>query len=58
MRASTFKAFAATAILSTFGIALVHANGPDPALKDVAGYRQWTRVTRQPIPVDSASLGG
>ncbi len=70
MSGRTFKAFAAAAVLTTFGLALVNANGPDPMLKDIAGYRQWTRVTKKPIAVaapaidtlsfsiDGASIGG
>ena len=58
MRANTFKTFAAAAVLTTFGLALVNANTSDPTLKDIAGYRQWTRVTEKPIPVESTSFAG
>lgn len=58
MRMSAFKTLAAAAVLATFGIALVNANGPDPLLQGIAGYRQWTRVTKQPIPIEFASAGG
>ena len=60
MRASTLKAFAADAVLTTFGLALVNASAPDSTLKDIAGYRLWTRVTEKPIAValGSASFAG
>ena len=58
MRANTFKTFAAAAVLTTFSLALVNASAPDKTLKDIAGYRQWTRVTEKPIPVESPSFAG
>lgn len=27
------------------------ASASDPLLKEIAGYRQWTRVNEKPIPV-------
>lgn len=58
MSASSLKTFAAAALLTTFGVALVNASTPDKTLKDMAGYRQWTRVTEKPIPVESPSFAG
>jgi hypothetical protein len=58
MRVSALKIFATAAALTTFGIALANASAPDTTLKDVAGYRQWTRVTEKPIPVENFSAGG
>ena len=58
MRVNTFKTFAAAAVLTTFGLALVNANAPDMTLKSIVGYRQWTRINEKPIQValDGASF--
>lgn len=58
MRPTTFKAFAAAAVLTTFSLALVNASGPETTLKEIATYRQWQRVNEKPIQValDGASF--
>ena len=60
MRATTFRTFAAAAVFTTFGLALVNAGAPDTTLKSIAGYRQWMRVTQQPVvvPLESLSFAG
>lgn len=34
------------------------APSPDPDLKQLAGYRQWQRLTQKPIAVNAGSVGG
>ena len=58
MRLSTFKTVTLAAVLTTFSLALVNASEPDTTLKDIAGYRQWTRVNQKPLPVENLSVGG
>jgi hypothetical protein len=58
MRLTTFKTLSLAAVLTTFSLALVNASEPDTTLKDIAGYRQWTRVNEKPIPVESLSFAG
>jgi hypothetical protein len=47
----------ASAILSLV-CAIVGAGTEDPLLKDIASYRDWTKVTPAPIPVYFPSGGG
>jgi hypothetical protein len=42
--------------LTTF--ALVFAGSPDSTLKDVAGYRNWTRIGEKPVAVENVSFAG
>jgi len=43
---------------STDETARQNASANDAALKEVADYRQWTRLTKTPIEVSLASVGG
>lgn len=60
MRRTPLKLLAVAAALSFVGAAL--GNPPDDskqrALAEVAGYKEWSRVTVKPIPVNSESFGG
>jgi hypothetical protein len=56
MRRNSLSTFAAAALLTSFGLA--YASTPDTTLKDVAGYRLWTRVTEKPIPVPAVPVTG
>ena len=59
MRLMPLKIFAAAAVLSAAGVAAgVARAGGDKTLAQLAGYRGWERVTRQPLPVDSPYGGG
>lgn len=59
---TALKVFALAAILSAVGGVWAAAAGGrgarDAALEEVARYRQWTRVTDKPLPVEVASAGG
>jgi hypothetical protein len=46
------KVLAVSALLSTCGAVIVSAQR-DSALDNVTDYRHWTRVTREPLPVQT-----
>jgi hypothetical protein len=52
----TNKAFAALAIMSALSVAL--GAKPDNLIHELKSYREWTKVTPSPMPVDFASIGG
>jgi hypothetical protein len=56
MTSTRLRVFAITALLSIAGAALGD-NGPDQTLQQVAGYREWTRLTPQAIVVAIPSGG-
>ena len=47
----------AWAVVATAGVVIAGV-GDDDTLNQIAGYRQWARVTPKPLVVDSASLVG
>jgi hypothetical protein len=52
MTTTRIRVFAVTALLSVAG-AVFGGNGETDALKAIANYRTWTRVTDKPIAVTS-----
>ena len=52
MIGTKMKVLAVSALLSLAG-AVLGSNTENETLKDIAGYRRWTRVTEKPIPVTS-----
>jgi hypothetical protein len=59
MMKTTLKVFVLLAALSLPGGASGVAGGPaDTTLRDIARYREWTRVTEKPLPVENPSIGG
>jgi hypothetical protein len=57
-RLMPLKIFAASVVLSAVGaVAGVRADG-DKTLAQLAGYRGWTRVTREPLFVSDPAGGG
>lgn len=55
--------FALASALSFVGAVSGLAHGPrrgaaDTTLADLAGYRQWTRVTPEPMPVNNPTPAG
>ena len=52
MRTTPFKLIALAIVMSSCGAVIVSAvGGSDPLVEKVAEYRQWIRVTREPVPV-------
>ena len=57
MTSTRLSVFAVSALLTVAG-AVLGNNGEDATLKEIAGYRQWTRVTEKPLLVGISSLAG
>ena len=57
MTHSRLTVFAVTALLSV-AVAVLGNNGDDKTLQEIAGYRQWTRLTEKPLPVENSFAGG
>jgi hypothetical protein len=51
MGKTRFSVFALSVLLILTGSVL--GNGDDASLKEIAGYRQWTRVYEKPIVVEN-----
>jgi hypothetical protein len=62
MMKTTLKVFVLLAALSLIGGASGVARGSrdpeDATLRDIARYREWTRVTEKPLLVANSSVGG
>jgi|GEM_PF-4375186 len=56
MTHTRLRVFAVTALL-TVAIAVL-GNGEDKSLKEISDYRQWTRLTEKPLPVENSFAGG
>lgn len=53
------KIFVVSTILSSLALSSVAARaGGDKTLAQIAGYRQWARVTREPVAVPGLPAGG
>ena len=55
------QVFALAIILLAVGAASVAAHNSgeeDAALREIAGYKDWTRVTENPLPVENSLPGG
>ena len=58
MTRTRLRVFAVTSLLCLAG-AVLGDSGPDNTLKEIAGYREWTRINQKPIVVDlSFATGG
>ena len=62
MRLAPLKIYAAAAVLSAVAVVSGAAGaaraGGDTTLGQIAGYRYWTRVTREPLFVGGLPGGG
>jgi hypothetical protein len=62
IRKTHLQLFALASALSFVGAVSGLADGPrgaaDTTLADLAGYRQWTRVTPEPMPVNNPTPAG
>ena len=63
MKRTHLQVLALAVVLSAVGAAASIARADDDAadttLREIAGYRQWTRVTKEPLPVeDFTAFGG
>jgi hypothetical protein len=55
MTSTRLKIFAMTALLAIAATALGDSTA-DQTLKQISGYREWTRLTKKPIVVAAASV--
>ena len=61
MKSLTFKLLILVTTTSAIaGLILAQSAGDNATLKQISGYRQWTRVTPEPVavPVDLISIAG
>jgi hypothetical protein len=45
-------------IISAYMPTGINGSAPDPELQEIAGYRQWQRLTGKPIVVSDFAAGG
>ena len=57
MKTKYLQTVAATIAFATFGL-VFGASSPDSTLKDITGYRNWTRVSEKPVAVGITSFAG
>ena len=57
MTRTRLRVFAATALLSVAG-AVLGDGLKDKTLPEIAGYREWARLTEKPIVVEDAFAAG
>lgn len=60
MHKSSFKLLALITIAATTGLITGRPAERTEILADIGGYRQWTRVTAQPleVPIEAISIAG
>ena len=56
MKKISLTAITLTAVLATAGLVIADTTQDESTLKQIAGYRQWTRVNRDPVQVPVAVL--
>ena len=56
MSQTRLTVFVMTAVLSV-AVAVSGNDAQDPTLKEIAGYRQWTRVSAVPVVVNNPIAG-
>ena len=57
MTKTRLRVFAVTALLSVAG-AVLGDSGQDKTLQEIAGYRQWKRISEKPVLVENSLIGG
>jgi hypothetical protein len=57
MTSTRLSVFALGALVCVFSVALAGSDA-DATLKDLAGYRHWTRLTEKPVVVEDLSAFG
>jgi len=51
MKKISLKVVTLMAVLTTSGLVVGDTNSNEATLNQIAGYRQWTRVNREPVQV-------
>ncbi len=57
MKKISLKVLTLMATLTTAGLVAAETSNDGATLNQIAGYRQWTRVNREPVKVKVATLG-
>lgn len=58
MKIPAFKFLCSLSLIATTGFAAGGSLEPDPEIQQIAGYRQWKRVTEQTRVVSAAAARG
>jgi hypothetical protein len=59
MKSKTLRILIGALLLCSTGVVLENAaTAPDTTLEEIAQYRQWTRVTEKPLPIETSAFGG
>lgn len=53
MKKISLKVLTLIAVLTTAGLVVADTSDSETTLNQIAGYRQWTRINRQPFEVDT-----
>jgi len=51
MKKTSLKVLTLVAVLTTAGLVVAQTGDNETTLNQIAGYRQWTRVNREPVQV-------
>lgn len=51
MKKTSLKVITLVAVLTTAGLVAADTSDNETTLNRIAGYRQWTRVNREPVQV-------
>jgi hypothetical protein len=57
MKKISLKVLTLVAVLTTAGLVVADTSDSESTLNQIAGYRQWTRVNRQPVQVAAPLVG-
>jgi hypothetical protein len=57
MKKISLKVLTLLTLLTTAGLVVADTGDNEATLNQIAGYRQWTRVNREPIWVVAAPVG-
>jgi hypothetical protein len=59
MRIPAFRFAWLLTLVATAGISTgTNGNSREPEIQQIAGYRQWQRLTEKPIAAENPSIGG
>ena len=56
MNKISLKVLTLMAVLTTAGLVAAETSNDGATLKQIAGYRQWTRINHEPVKVVTASI--
>jgi hypothetical protein len=56
MKKTSLKLLTLVAVLTTAGLVVADTSDNETTLNRIVGYRQWTRVNREPVQVDASPV--